>query len=122
MDDLMIRIQSDEYVDSDEYIQLEFINIPAIIGRFITTRKPLLPENKKDLDTIKFYYTENKENIISFSNELSDYSEFLQMNIPNDMQKMTYLILIEYIEEIYRTMKSMNLIDESNLQLKKRLF
>lgn len=122
MDDLMIKILSDEYVGNDEYIQLEFMNIPAIVGRFITTRKILLPENKKDLDIICFYYRDNKENIISFSNELVDYSEFLQMNIPKDMKKMSYCILIEYLNEIYETMKSMNLIDESNLQYKKRLF
>ncbi len=121
MDDLMIKILSDKYVGNDD-IQLEFMNIPAIVGRFITTRKILLPENKKDLDIISFYYTDNKENIISFSHELVDYSEFLQMNIPKDMKKMSYCILIEYLNEIYETMKSMNLIDESNLQYKKRLF
>ncbi len=121
MDNLMIKIQSNEYVGSEEYIQLELENIPNIVGRFITTKQILLPESEKDLELIKFFYSDVKENIINFSNSVLEYCEFLQMNIPKGMQKIIYIMLIEYLEEIYDDMKSINLIDTNNMQYKKKL-
>ena len=105
MNDFLVRANTEEDFEG-QYLLLEFESIPRFLVQFIVSRKKIIIGSYDDFEIMKFYYSDEKRNILKLKIDIKNYKLEL------DSKNVNELIVKSYLEELESFIENFGLVKQ----------